>query len=73
MVYHGMPWYTMAYYGILWYTMVYYGPPCTCLAVSCDPELAIAKAKASQDHNKHRREIGPRILILNYSQSQSGP
>ena len=53
------------------------GPPCdilpsTRLAVSCDPELAIAKAKASQDHNKHRREIGPRILILNYSQGQSG-
>ena len=47
-------------------------PPCPYYVMSCDPELAIAKAKASQDHNKHRCGIGPRILSLNYSQSQSG-
>ena len=36
----------------------------------CDPELAIAKAIARQDHHEHRCGIGLRIPILDYSQSQ---
>ena len=27
MVYHGIPWYTMAYHGIPWHTMAYHGVP----------------------------------------------
>ena len=36
----------------------------TLLGYSCDPEWAIASAKASQDHGQHGPNLIDRILIL---------
>ena len=43
-------------------------PPLYGLAIHGDPELAIAKAKASQDHQQHGVSISSQILILIFSQ-----
>ena len=37
-------------------------PPLYCLALPCDPELAIARAKASQDHQKHGVQFSLGVL-----------
>ena len=39
-------------------------PPATELAIWSDPDLAIANAKASQDHDMHGCNPTDRILIL---------
>ena len=48
--------------------LVCFIPPPYCLAIHGDPELAIAKAKASQDHQQHGVSISSQILILIFSQ-----
>ena len=44
--------------------MVFGIPPATQLAIQSDPDLAIAKAKASQDHGLDGCNLVDRILTL---------
>ena len=46
-------------------------PPATKLAIWSDPDLAIAKAKASQDHGMHGCNLIDRILILILAKANS--
>ena len=43
--------------------------PIYTLAMCCDPELAIARAKANQDHQPHRPDFAVVILILNLAKA----
>ena len=46
-------------------------PPATQLAIQSDPDLAIAKAKASQDHDLHGSNMIDSILILILAKANS--